>query len=105
MKIANIDRENVHIWTTWEISIKFSEKTWLEMISKATKETKFHLSFERYILGKIAAIPHPPPQSFKGEIRKFARFRVFYQKTDPNLSIPQWEFQFLIVYSFKVILP
>ena len=47
MKIANIDREIVHnFWTTWENSMKFSEKMWRMIILKVTKNQDFTLSLE-----------------------------------------------------------
>ena len=46
MKIANIDKEILHIvWTTWGISIKFSGKMWL-MIILVTKNQSFTPSLE-----------------------------------------------------------
>ena len=42
MKIANIDREILHIfWATWEISMKFSGKMWLTIVLKVTKNQGF----------------------------------------------------------------
>ena len=42
MKIANIDRECLHIfWTNWEISIKLSGKMWIMMILKVSLEDTF----------------------------------------------------------------
>ena len=47
MKIANIDREILHIfWTTWGTSMKFSEKMWLMVILKVRKNQPFSLSLE-----------------------------------------------------------
>ena len=47
MKIANIDREILHIfWTTWGISIKFSEKMWFLITLKVIKNKGFTLSLE-----------------------------------------------------------
>ena len=47
MKIANIDREILHIfWMTWGISMKFSAKMWLMKILKVTKNQGFTLSLE-----------------------------------------------------------
>ena len=47
MKIANIDREILHIfWTTSGISMKFSGKMWLMIILKVTKGQGFTLSLE-----------------------------------------------------------
>ena len=38
MKIADVDREFLHIfWTTWGNSIKYSGKTCLKIILKVTK--------------------------------------------------------------------
>ena len=61
MKIANIDRENLHIfWTKWGISMKFSGNMWLMIILKVTKNPEFHSLFRRKILKK----PHDPPSRF-----------------------------------------
>ena len=39
MKIADIDREILHIfWITWGISIKFSGNMWLMIVLKVTKK-------------------------------------------------------------------
>ena len=47
MSIANVDREILLIfWTTWEISMKFSEKMWLRIILKVAKNQGFALSLE-----------------------------------------------------------
>ena len=47
MKIANIDREFLHIfWTTWGNSMKFSGKMCLKIILKVTKKQGFNLSLE-----------------------------------------------------------
>ena len=53
MKIANIDREFLHIfWTTWGNSMKFSEKMCFEIILKVTKNQGFTLSLEDTIFEK-----------------------------------------------------
>ena len=47
MKIANIDREVVHIfWTTWGNSMKVSGKMGLKIILKVTKNQGFTLTLE-----------------------------------------------------------
>ena len=47
MKIANIDREILHIfWTTWGNSMKFSGKMCFKIISKVTKNQGSTLSTE-----------------------------------------------------------
>ena len=47
MKIANIDRESLHIfWTIWRISMKFSEKMWLMIVLKVTQNQGLTLSLE-----------------------------------------------------------
>ena len=47
IKIANIEREIVHIfWTTWGISMEFSGKVWLMIILKLTKNQCFILSLK-----------------------------------------------------------
>ena len=67
MKIANIDRENFHIfWTTWGNSIKFSGKMWLILILKVTKKQGFTLSLEDTLLEKPqAGGSNWPPSLFK----------------------------------------
>ena len=54
MKIANIDREFLHIfWTTWANSMKFSGKMCFKILLKVTKKTGLHLLvFKRYIFRK-----------------------------------------------------
>ena len=50
MKIANIDKERIHMfWTTWAISIKLSGETWLMLLSKVTRKLGLHPLFGRYI--------------------------------------------------------
>ena len=52
MKIANIDRENLHMfWTTWEIPVKFSKDLTYDTI-KSHKKSGFHTLFWRYMFGK-----------------------------------------------------
>ena len=47
MKIANIDKEIVHIsWTTWGNSMKFLGKICLKIILKVMKNQGFNLSLE-----------------------------------------------------------
>ena len=47
MKIANIDKEIVHIsWTTWGNSMKFLGKISLKIILKVMKNQGFNLSLE-----------------------------------------------------------
>ena len=53
MKIADIDRESLHIlWTTGAISMKFSGKMWLMMILEVTKKHGLTLSLEDTFLEK-----------------------------------------------------
>ena len=53
MEIVNIDRENLHIfWTPWGSWLKFSEKIWLMIILKVTKNQGFTLSQQHAILEK-----------------------------------------------------
>ena len=50
---TNIKEENYHIfWATWGISMTFSEKMWLMIILKVTKELGFTISIEKTFLGK-----------------------------------------------------
>ena len=47
MNMANIGREILHIfWKTWGISMKFSEKMWLMIMLKVTKNQGINLSLE-----------------------------------------------------------
>ena len=67
LKIANIDRENLHVfWTIRGISLTFSGKMWLMTILKVTKNQGFTLSLEDVFLEKLQGVdnpPHsPPPQ-------------------------------------------
>ena len=53
MKIANIDRESLHIfWANWGISLKFSGKMWLMIILKLTKNHGSTVSLEDALSGK-----------------------------------------------------
>ena len=53
MKIANIDREIIHIfWMTLGISMKLSGKLCLMIILKVTKKPGFYPPFRRYIFRK-----------------------------------------------------
>ena len=71
MKIANIDRESLHIfWTTWEISMKFSGKVCLVIILKVTKNQGFTLSlwdtfFEKPQGGGRQIDSPPSPSRFR----------------------------------------
>ena len=54
MKIADIDREILHIfWTTWGISMKFPGNMWLMIILKVTKNHIFTLSLENKFFNKF----------------------------------------------------
>ena len=76
MKTANIDKASFHIfWTTWRISIKFSEKMWLIIMLKVTENQGSTLSLEDTLLeihgGEVKLTtpspcppPPPTPQSF-----------------------------------------
>ena len=65
MKIANIDRENLHnFWTTWGISMEFSGKICLMIILKVTKNMGFTLYLEDTFFEKPQGgsnWPPPPP--------------------------------------------
>ena len=53
MKLANIDKENLHIFqTTWGSSMKFSGKMCLVIILKVTKKQGFTTSLENTVLKK-----------------------------------------------------
>ena len=76
MKIANIDREFLHIfWTTWGNSIKFSGKMCLKIILKVTKNQGLILSLEdtfskNHRGDQIDSSPTPqPPPAFLGLIK------------------------------------
>ena len=65
MKIANIEKENLHVlWTTWEISIKLSEKMWLIIILNVTKKAALHPLFRKYIFRKTRGSVNWPPFPF-----------------------------------------
>ena len=69
MKIANIEKENLHVlWTTWEISIKLLENMWLIIILKVTKKQRFTLSLENTFFEKPegASIDPPSRSAFLG---------------------------------------
>ena len=54
MKTMNIEEENSHIlWTTWEISMKFSVKLWLKIILKVKKKQGFTFRLENKFLEKL----------------------------------------------------
>ena len=58
MKIANIDREFLHIfWTTWGNSIKFSGKMFFKIILKVTRNQGCTLSIEDREGGSIWTLP------------------------------------------------
>ena len=62
MKIANIDKEFLHIlWTTWGNSVKYSGKICFEIISH--EKPGFHRLFRRYIFQKTTGggLIWPPP--------------------------------------------
>ena len=74
MKIANIDKEFLHIfWTTWGNSIKFSGKMCFNIILNVTKHQSFTLSlkdtfFEQLQEGGWKLTPPPPPPAILGLI-------------------------------------
>ena len=62
MKIANIDRKSLHIfWTTWEISMKSSQKVLVTIILKVTKKQGYTLSSENIFLEKPHGGQTDPP--------------------------------------------
>ena len=70
-KIANIDREIVHIfWTTWRNSMKFSRKICLKIILKVTKKQGFTLFLEDTFPKNHRGIKltPPPPSHFRVKI-------------------------------------
>ena len=78
LKIANIARENLHIfWTTCGISIELSGKMWLMITLKVTKNQGFTLPlFTRWIFEKTTGKGGegsnwpPSPSSFRVKIKK-----------------------------------
>ena len=61
MKIANIDKERIHMfWTTWAISIKLSGEMWLMLLSKVTRKLGLHPHFGRYIFQKSKGESNSP---------------------------------------------
>ena len=68
MKIVSIEGESLHIfWTTWGISMKFSERKWLMIILKVTKKQGFTLSLESAFLEKPQSNWPPKPPSILSE--------------------------------------
>ena len=67
MKIANIDREFLHVfWTTWANSMNFSGKMCFKIILKVSKSHGSTLSIEDAFFkkpqgGGVNLIPHPYP--------------------------------------------
>ena len=66
IKLANIDKEFLHIfWTTWGNSMKFSGKICLKIILNVTKIQGFSLSLEDTLFEKPQEGSNwPPPQPF-----------------------------------------
>ena len=74
MKIANTDREILHIfWTIWRISMKFSEKMCFKTILKVTKSQGFTFSLEdsAFENPQIEPLPLPPNSRFKVKTSSF----------------------------------
>ena len=70
MKIANIDREFLHIsWTTWENSMKFSENMCFDIILKVTKSQDFTLSSEDTFFEKPQGGQFDPPRNISVKIQ------------------------------------
>ena len=88
IKLVNIE-EYLHIfWTTWGISVKFSEKTWLMIKLKITKKRDFTLSLEMSFLEKPQGAQIDPstlllPQSL------ISLFRISRQKKTWLLHLPE----------------
>ena len=62
MKLANIEREILHVfWTTWGIPMKFSGKTWLMIILKVTTNQRFILFLEDTFFEKPQGGSTSPP--------------------------------------------
>ena len=81
MKIANIDREILHnFWTTWGISMKFSEKMCLMIILKVTKNQSFALCLEDTIFKKPQA-GVKVPRNFWGRTLNIAVIKYFWNDT------------------------
>ena len=79
MKIANIDREFLHIfWTTWGNSMKFSGKMCFEIILKVTENQGFTLSLEETFFEK--------PQGRLG-----LKFYILNPKNSQVISCKVWE--------------
>ena len=74
MKIGNIDREIPHIfWTTWGISMTFSQNMWLTIILELTKYQGFTLSLEDTFFEKPQGgqIDPPPPLPSRFRVKQF----------------------------------
>ena len=69
LEIVNIEGENLHIfWTTWRISIKFSEKMRLMIRLKVTKNQGFTLPLENTFLEKSQGEKNPSFFRVKGAL-------------------------------------
>ena len=89
MKIANIDREILHIlWTTWGISMKFSGKMWLMIILKVTKNQGFIVSLEDTFFEK----PHGGVNLTRTHAHVPEKLRI--QTYFTQWTLDQWEYHF-----------
>ena len=83
-KIANIDREFLHIfWTTWKNSKKYSGKMCFKIVLKFTTKTGWHPLFRRYIFRKategLKLTPPLLPSRFRVKIvTKYLCVRIIY---------------------------
>ena len=99
MKIANIDREFLHIfWTTWENSMKFSGKMCFKITLKVTRNQGFTISledifFEKPQRGGEGSI-WPSPSRFRVNLKvSHSKIKLFWKftKEHPCLSCA-WNF-------------
>ena len=69
MKIANIEREILHIfWTTWGISMKISGNMWIMIIFKVTNSQGFILPFADTFFEKPRGLGQIDPTAVFGLI-------------------------------------
>ena len=85
-KLANVDREFLHIfWTTWRNSMKFSGKMCLKIILKVTKNQGFSISledtlFENHWGGRGGQIDPPAVLGLKVLLKVLPSFYIRVQQ-------------------------
>ena len=113
MKIANIDRDFLHIfWTTWGNSMKFSGKLCFKIIWKATKKQGSTLSVEDTFFKKPKGevnLNHPGRQGLKFTGKHPWQSSIFNKAADLRpatvLKIGLWHWCFLVNFEKFLRIP